>query len=551
MSKARREDRIPVVVGATGHRNIREADKSVLKDAVRRELNALCQKYPCSPFVLMTCLAEGADMLCAEVALELGMELIAVLPMPKDEYEKDFEGAALLNFQRLCAESSELFVSAVTEKYDGRFGDERDWHYRQAGLYIANHSHILLALWDGQEGDDVGCGTSSIVNAMLNDAFGDSGKRQLHPGNGVVIQVVAMRAAADSEEEAADQNVGEVKRHGAYDELEKNLIKTELFNKDVGKRTSGSRADLQKENDCKAGNGSNDRILHKLYALYEAADSISTENAGKHRKFLAGMSVAATALTLIFLLYDEMEFHGLIIICGFIIFSLFIINTISRHSRSQQKYLDYRVLAENLRVQTHLYEAGAACEVSEIMPWNLQLALPWVKNAIDVTMIGETVIRSDNVRESWIIGQRDYHKRAYIKTARKLKSNDRIVRTALILTIAFYAAALIFELVWGGLLGIQMPLSADFCNVIRLWIKIVLGTLSATTLFANNYYGKQALPNVMDDHIRMEILYEVALREMERLGEKEELFIRLAENELAETANWYAYQSKNEPELGI
>ena len=49
----------------------------------------------------------------------------------------------------------------------------------------------------------------------------------------------------------------------------------------------------------------------------------------------------------------------------------------------------------------------------------------------------------------------------------------------------------------------------------------------------------------------MVTLYEEAAAEIDRLGENEQLLIRLAEDELNENANWYAYQSKSEPELGI
>ena len=84
-----------------------------------------------------------------------------------------------------------------------------------------------------------------------------------------------------------------------------------------------------------------------------------------------------------------------------------------------------------------------------------------------------------------------------------------------------------------------------------MYIKIAMGTAAAGTLFAGNYYGKLALPNVIDDHRKMAALYEKAADEIDRHGESEELLVRLAEDELNENANWYAYQSKSEPDLGI
>ena len=45
-------------------------------------------------------------------------------------------------------------------------GPARDRQYLAAGLYVANHCHVLLALWDGSEDGGLG-GTSQIVRYYL------------------------------------------------------------------------------------------------------------------------------------------------------------------------------------------------------------------------------------------------------------------------------------------------------------------------------------------------------------------------------------------------
>src|SRR5437016_2401877 len=44
-----------------------------------------------APIIGLSSLAEGADRLVARVALAYGAKLIAPLPMPPDEYRRDFE----------------------------------------------------------------------------------------------------------------------------------------------------------------------------------------------------------------------------------------------------------------------------------------------------------------------------------------------------------------------------------------------------------------------------------------------------------------------------
>ena len=151
----------------------------------------------------------------------------------------------------------------------------------------------------------------------------------------------------------------------------------------------------------------------------------------------------------------------------------------------------------------------------------------------------------------WITDQKEYHKKALLRSEIQLRRNDRIVRAALIFTILIYVGALAFEIICGGLFGGKVMFSPETNDVIRVIIKVAMGTFSAATVFTGNYYGKLALPNVIDDHLKMILLYEEAEREIAEKGESEPLLVRIAEDELGENANWYAYQSKYEPDLGI
>ena len=85
---------IPIVVGVTGHRAIRPEDRDALSAAVMAELKKLRQKCPASELVLLTSLAEGGDLLCADAAETLGIGVVAALPMPLEIYRKDFSPPA-------------------------------------------------------------------------------------------------------------------------------------------------------------------------------------------------------------------------------------------------------------------------------------------------------------------------------------------------------------------------------------------------------------------------------------------------------------------------
>ena len=91
----------------------------------------------------------------------------------------------------------------------------------------------------------------------------------------------------------------------------------------------------------------------------------------------------------------------------------------------------------------------------------------------------------------------------------------------------------------------------DQVDMIRSILKIVIGSMSAFTLFVGSYYGKMSLANEIEDHRRMSMLYEKAENEVMERGETNDLIISLAHEFLIENGIWYAYQSKNMPDLTL
>ena len=86
-------------------------------------------------------------------------------------------------------------------------------------------------------------------------------------------------------------------------------------------------------------------------------------------------------------------------------------------------------------------------------------------------------------------------------------------------------------------------------DMIRAILKIVIGSMSAGTLFIKSYYGKMSLSNEIESHRRMVMLYEDAERKIREQGENDNLISSLAHEFLIENSTWYAYQSKNKFEL--
>ena len=175
--KATTHHKIPLTIGITGHRDLREEEQDILRNSVRKIFQLLHKHYSNSPLQLFSPLADGADRLVAEVALAQNVQLLVPLPMPQELYEIDFQTAtSKKEFEALLEQATEVFELSLLEgntpENIRQYGEARSKQYALVGAYIARHSHILLALWDGIPLGKSG-GTSEVVQFKLTGKMKD------------------------------------------------------------------------------------------------------------------------------------------------------------------------------------------------------------------------------------------------------------------------------------------------------------------------------------------------------------------------------------------
>jgi hypothetical protein len=74
----------PLIVAVTGHRDLVPSELDGIRARVRELLSSLLKDFPERKLRIMSALAEGADQLVAELALDQGIDVIVPLPMRKD-----------------------------------------------------------------------------------------------------------------------------------------------------------------------------------------------------------------------------------------------------------------------------------------------------------------------------------------------------------------------------------------------------------------------------------------------------------------------------------
>jgi hypothetical protein len=162
-------------VGVTGHRaEVLEAgDVDRLRERVRlslllveqvgralleRERDCFAPGPPCLRFV--SPIADGADQIAAELAVELGWELQAILPFARDEYRATLASpSARARFDKLLARATCL-LELPGDPLNGLDA------YVMTGRATVAHCDVLIAIWDGKPPRGRG-GTAEVVQVAL------------------------------------------------------------------------------------------------------------------------------------------------------------------------------------------------------------------------------------------------------------------------------------------------------------------------------------------------------------------------------------------------
>lgn len=154
-----------ISLGVTGHRVFDDPEAALrrVRDGLRRILALAGDESPGAPvrFEVLSALAEGADRLVVREALALpGTTLIAVLPFTADDYARDFETEeSRSEFDELLARARAVEVMPPAPSCEAG--------YESQGRWVADHSDVLLVVWDG--GASRGQGGTAEIAAYAAD----------------------------------------------------------------------------------------------------------------------------------------------------------------------------------------------------------------------------------------------------------------------------------------------------------------------------------------------------------------------------------------------
>ena len=468
---------LPLVIGVTGHRDLRPQDRGQLETTVRQILEQLQADYRHTSLVLLSALAEGADCLVAQVALDLGIRLIVPLPMPEEEYKREFTSDnARAEFYRLLQQAEKSFPLPPISETVGNAGNSeagRNQAYALVGAYIARNSQILLALWDGADSTTT-CGTAQVVRFKLRgvDAPWGPKRNPLDPvDSGPTCQVVTPRASVAEEPadafmvrlllptDAAEQAIREI--HPPFRLLSNRtaervhrriLRRMDRFNRDVGRRWGvlAQRSEQSMGHVFSAATAMHlPASATSALAYYGVADALALHYQRWTLRSVRAIVLLVMAAAICYQIYASAEPKPLWLLIGYLatFVGAYLVYAWGRWGLDcHNKYLDYRALAEGLRVRMFWRLAGIKTQVADRYLSKQHSEMDWIRQAIRVWTIpahADTAsaelaaadpARLQLVLDHWVKDQERFFQKA-------AKRNERRARLFVALSSGFFFLA--------------------------------------------------------------------------------------------------------------
>jgi hypothetical protein len=462
---------LPLVVAVTGHRDLVAEEIPVIRRLVKDFLRDLMERHGDRILRIMSALAEGADRLVAEEALALGFELVVPLPMPRQLYVQDFETeGSVEEFDLLAGRAAERYElplgEGVTLEGLSRLPDVRARQYAQHGVFLCAHCHILLALWDGKPSSELG-GTGQIVRFHHDDIM---------PGY-ATRTVASQQMLVDDESDLVYHIVCSRMRPNGAPSPDLQALDWWWFTKDrdhprskefpeqhkmISRRSSEFSRDsirfaerIDAEKYPLLDGGEKDFLpagIGNINRLFCMADWLAIHFQKKTLFNLRATHALAFLMGLMFLLYSELktlQYFMFAFLLFFVVAAA--VQYVATREGWHRKYLDYRALAEGLRVQFYWAAAGVNNDnVSKFAHDNfLQTQDPelgWIRNVMRVAGTrcdaGPVVMRPEGLQfalREWIggpdTGQLGYFRKKAIERVGKSRLTERLAMISMFASI--------------------------------------------------------------------------------------------------------------------
>lgn len=547
---------IPILVGVTGHRDIRSKDADTITVSLATQLKVIKARYPSSPIRLLTGLAEGADRIAATAALEIdGVEIAMVLPLPEDDYIKDFSSqSSIKEYTYLRNRATRVYPTFVNLNVN-----ERADYYRKAGEFIALNSQIVIAIWDGVFEQLTAGGTAEILKggtadviSMCRRGLRSNGTLAL-PEPTSIIHIMALREQSSVDAIASNSHsVGRIMSTdddiSASARVNLSLAAIERFNK------LAVEIDQQRLAPTLTSLLGPSKGTSLTATLYATADFLAAKMQRERRNGIRIVSLSAGLSVLLHQIYSGVSqltpwliAHLVVALSAVGLFYFYF----SGDRRRDARHLDFRALAEGLRVQIFWKSGGVDENVTDFYFSEDSDELEWLRHALRNIELesGNDLARQswNDIRERWIVDQMVYFKKNVRPNAEKERLGKIASRGCIGAAVTFTvmtAAAQLFSLedvflqrlmFCSGLMFLMAGAIKGYCEV------MAFGEL------ARRYAIMARIFEIAEERLR-----EVAESDSQSPSERhKKIFLAAGKEALAENCAWLRSHRARDIEVNI
>jgi hypothetical protein len=576
----------PFLIGVSGHRDLHPDELSRLDRVIREFILQLRLHLPDTDFQLLVGMAAGADLLVAQVAIDAGVKVQALLPMPLAQYAEDFAPDDLRLLEELLSKPGVTRVELATpahlaEAHGAAHNVPRDARYDVLSDALLRRSSLLVALWDGRSAHLPG-GTGDTVLRYLGVRSG-SGPEQV-----IVSFVDAEAEAPVSQRPVYWVPVARAGGSAPFD------VRSPCFLRGIGDNTLEMHRQMPTDlvQQLTALNGYNreyahlqrsgrlaapDSLLDKLPAdlpldermmladidaQYGKADALAVHYQRRSDGLFLLFGMMTFAMAAAFLIYEKLfESAMLLVVYVLLLLTGIAVYSVLRRRQWFAKHLTYRALAETMRAKFYLRLAGIDHRVDAAGVLGLSgidrfQGFSWIGCVLKAFEVPdahapvpheEQLRRSRCVEETWIESQ-------YCYFARKVSALERSIRRVKGLQIAM---VLVILAVMVTLIVSGHAVDRDSFGVgvsVRNTLTFFMGLLALLLAVWKLHQGKMATRELLWQYRNQLTHFSEARRQLARTSSqhrRNDVFFGLGKDSLMESYLWtiHRYHREHEPSL--
>ncbi len=559
----------PFIVGVLGYLDFDPHNGPRLHNAVTAFAAEIKRHLPDTELQIIVGMLTSADLLVVQSMLDLAVSVETVLPMPLEEYSRNFSADALTMLKDLSARPdircTILRTPAQASAGDSCSSAQRHAMYANLTEALSRRSSLLLTVWDGHSALPGGAANTGLRHVGVR-SDGDASEASLvmhaevddaDSADGLISWIPAAESAGaaigtvpPSQQSMPAQLARQLAELNGYNREFQHLLADGRFD-----RRDSLLASLPGDARC------DDRLmLVEIDAQYAKADALAVHFQWRSDRLFHLFGVMAFGMGLAYLIYDKLDQANSLLgaYLVLLLFGLAVYHAL-RDKHWFAKHLSYRAIAETMRATFYLRLASLDQQVDAARVLALSginrfhgfglitqvltaVAVPDVHAAANLDFDPQ---RSRYIEQTWIDSQHRY----FVAKVAKLKRSS--LRMKRLKNVLFFVVLLVIIALFLFDRTMRRSNVAPGVSLEKL-LTFFEGLLALLLGVWQLHEGKMASRELLWQYRNLRNHFARARQKLSRLttsSERNDILVALGRDSLMESYLWtiHRYHREHEP----